>query len=571
MGVVEHGPRPGKPRRGVFAAVLITCCTVSLLVGFFVGNSGMPEIEVLGADSWSVGTLSASTPAVPAVPAVPVCLDTCFKASDGVCDDGRTTSPEADMLTRRVVCDLGTDCQDCGPWTPSGDAPWSVNGGPPGPIARLLAKEVEVRVKRSRSKPDFLFAYTSPDADYDVSNHYESGGLVEGSITKIFYQIFKEKCLLPRGKRSLFVDVGGNFGWFSLLAASMGCRVVAFEPVPHFHAFFEYSVHANGLTGLIDIRQVLVSAEGSKNMTMVVPSRGIWGTASIGGANIDQAVVESTNVNISVPSVRLENVVKEDVLLLKVDVEGWEWSVMRGAKQLVKSRKVENIIMEYSPGVPERAHNHDHMKLTVEMLMHMVKDGYRIAHIGDQNKHGSTEWDTALSQMEEVTMGNLVYDRQDINLFQRSVLGCPIPKPLLEFPAWGRYACGMALPEDVSPYSLRAMIGHNTNLWASRGGGLARHLEGTVGIIKLGTQLKDNFFVPPDAPVGMGSRICKDLPVEVQVRHRCHCDKPECAAEEKEVAAQAAAGTIATHYLLPPPKQGVLGMTCECRGAECNC
>jgi FkbM family methyltransferase len=56
------------------------------------------------------------------------------------------------------------------------------------------------------------------------------------------------------------------------------------------------------------------------------------------------------NVKILVPSVRLEDVVKEDVLLLKVDVEGWEWSVLKGAAGLISGFNVENIIMEYSPG-----------------------------------------------------------------------------------------------------------------------------------------------------------------------------------------------------------------------------
>ena len=56
------------------------------------------------------------------------------------------------------------------------------------------------------------------------------------------------------------------------------------------------------------------------------------------------------NIKILVPSVRLEDVVKEDVLLLKVDVEGWEWSVLKGAADLISGFNVENIIMEYSPG-----------------------------------------------------------------------------------------------------------------------------------------------------------------------------------------------------------------------------
>ncbi len=36
--------------------------------------------------------------------------------------------------------------------------------------------------------------------------------------------------------------------------------------------------------------------------------------------------------------------------LVQVDVEGWEWSVMKGAAKAMESKLVENIIMEYSPG-----------------------------------------------------------------------------------------------------------------------------------------------------------------------------------------------------------------------------
>lgn len=49
-----------------------------------------------------------------------VCEDTCpGHAKNGVCNDGRPT-PENDqtdsMTIFEVLCDLGTDCSDCGPW-----------------------------------------------------------------------------------------------------------------------------------------------------------------------------------------------------------------------------------------------------------------------------------------------------------------------------------------------------------------------------------------------------------------------------------------------------------------------
>ncbi len=44
------------------------------------------------------------------------------------------------------------------------------------------------------------------------------------TLLQIFYKIFKDRCIKSDGSRALFVDVGANFGWFSMFAASMGCR-----------------------------------------------------------------------------------------------------------------------------------------------------------------------------------------------------------------------------------------------------------------------------------------------------------------------------------------------------------
>ena len=67
-------------------------------------------------------------------------------------------------------------------------------------------------------------------------------------------------------------------------------RVLAFEPVPHFYAFLEYNVHLNGLAPRVDMRKNVISHESGKTVEMVVPDRGIWGTAGIGGLNIDTSI-----------------------------------------------------------------------------------------------------------------------------------------------------------------------------------------------------------------------------------------------------------------------------------------
>ena len=79
------------------------------------------------------------------------------------------------------------------------------------------------------------------------------------------------------------LDVGANFGYYSFYAAKMGCRVVAWEPIPIFHAFVEAGLALNNLTHRVHLRSNVVSDVGGKSIQMTVPQRGIWGTASVGG------------------------------------------------------------------------------------------------------------------------------------------------------------------------------------------------------------------------------------------------------------------------------------------------
>ena len=493
-----------------------------------------------------------------------VCLDSCRTAKNGVCDDGRGTE-----IKRSVTCDLGTDCSDCGPWNSTGPVSWAegkvTNKGMKfgtGPIALLESKNVTVRVKKSVYPPEIEFAYTDPLKDFDVSAYMENNGVVEKPMTWIFYQIFKKGCIRPDGSRSLFVDVGANFGWYSLIAAKMGCKVIAFEPVPHFGAFFEYSMHLNGLSDRIIILKNVVSNVSGSTVEMVVPSHGIWGTAGIGGHNIDKSISGATFDTIRVNSIRLEDLITQDVLLMKVDVEGWEWSVMKGAAGLLSNFNVENIIMEYSPGVPERSFHFKEMRYTVEMILDILKAGYRIGQISDGNKHLKLDFEASLPALEEVTSGIMAYDLEDVKLFEKDQLGCPIPKSLMtKFPK-GWSIC-RATPEDINPYSFRSVIQHNTNIWASKPSASSLlKLNGTVGMMTLGVDDIKEWFVDRnheietqlrsvDVKIGLGSRICKDMSPDVQVRHRCKCSvKEKCGEEERLVLAVSKAGLMKQNYVI---------------------
>eukprot|EP00798_Chlamydomonas_sp_ICE-L_P008195 gene8195-1457_t len=600
--------------------VLISSCALCLTVGFFSGTLYCSEDAQKGVAT----LLESASSVVTATGLPPICLDTCAKARDGVCDDGRSQQKLSLGQFYKVTCDLGTDCLDCGPWIPSAQVPWVGVNASKGPVQMLLDKGVEVRVKEASIKPlSFRFAYTDPKKDVDVSDWFQATGA-------LFYKIFTGRCNATSASQpGLFVDVGANFGWYSVVAAVMGCRqamitsqgglvpfwierqnkgkltcimnqasaivgddnkprVIAFEPVPHFHAFLEYSVHLNGLRHLVDMRKNVISHEGGgKELQMVVPSAGIWGTAGIDGLNID-GNIKSENEKLMIPSYTLDELIKEDVLLMKVDVEGWEWSVMKGGDQMLQNFNIENVVMEYSPGVPERHFKKDDIIATVQMLVDLNNKGYRLGHacfykvinipancptnlsitqnnkgyrLGLSNKGyrlghvGNYQvinrdvglWDSEIPRMEEITLLNLQYDMTDALRFKNGTLGCPVNTELAAVdPLFN--GC-VSLPEDLNPRSLRSIIDHNTNIWASTNTS-RMVLEGSVGVIKTGSP-PSQWFVDENKYYGMASRSCRGLAPNVQVRHRCRCtSKAACGKSEEMVTSEAAAGRMSSNYVL---------------------
>eukprot|EP00798_Chlamydomonas_sp_ICE-L_P022341 gene22341-29430_t len=253
------------------------------------GRSAMPAstttagVSTAGAGSTGKVTIKVkvSGPGIAKKSMDPICTNTCNKSKNGVCDDGREAgqhnNPGQNFMF--VFCDLGTDCNDCGPWQPDVPVTWGQGGE--GPIAVLIKKGVEVRVKNTTTPTPYRFAYTDPAHDVDVSAGMDGNGMFETVLTK-------NRCIQDKGKRSLFVDVGANFGWYSALASSMGCRVDAFEPVPHFRAFLEvdafepvphfrafleYNLHVNNFSPLVTVHACVISNETGKDMEMKVPKQ----------------------------------------------------------------------------------------------------------------------------------------------------------------------------------------------------------------------------------------------------------------------------------------------------------
>ena len=109
----------------------------------------------------------------------------------------------------------------------------------------------------------------------------------------------------PRtGLPPLVVDVGAHIGWFTHLAASYGCRVVAIEPQPHAHPFINATLVLNGWQGRVRAVHAAVSDEcGAVKMV----NRHGWGNWDL----TEMAALDDPAPGDPVPVVRVDDLVDE--------------------------------------------------------------------------------------------------------------------------------------------------------------------------------------------------------------------------------------------------------------------
>jgi len=155
--------------------------------------------------------------------------------------------------------------------------------------------------------------------------------------------LFTLRYLLPT---DTFVDVGANVGIYSLLAAGAvpQGQVLAFEPNPITAERMRTNLGLNRLTNVM----LHTSAVGSKAGTATL-------TAKLGPGDHIALGQLSGGDTISVPMTTLDAAVERTapVSLVKIDVEGFEVEVLRGATDLLQRDDAPAWIMEVN-GLSQR-------------------------------------------------------------------------------------------------------------------------------------------------------------------------------------------------------------------------
>ncbi|MGC8804293.1 MAG: FkbM family methyltransferase, partial [Bacteroidales bacterium] len=157
------------------------------------------------------------------------------------------------------------------------------------------------------------------------------------------------------GLGDIFVDVGANCGFYSLLAARKvepSGKVYAFEPNPSVCEVFRRSITLNQLESVIALENCAVAEVSDKTLNFYLPSDGV--NSAIGTIVADGVMANHGNIDtshyISITSISLDDFFSHHQpagkVFIKIDAEGAEEQVLKGMQGLLTRKVPYCIILE---------------------------------------------------------------------------------------------------------------------------------------------------------------------------------------------------------------------------------
>ena len=235
--------------------------------------------------------------------------------------------------------------------------------------AQLARREVVARLM-GVSAP--VFFYCNRSSSSIEAEILKSATVKTGALKHRWRVLELGMDLIAPGSR--VVDVGANIGVYALpwAAANPGVTVYAFEPNPTVHARLARNVALNRLGARVRLYSEALSDRA--------------GTATLYGSDDMSSLNQGVNAGrqaapIDVPLVRLDDVLGEEgapVSLVKIDVQGHELEVLRGAEAVI-SRHRPALILEHEDNLYRSASEAGQRKNDLAALLSRL--GYETLYI----------------------------------------------------------------------------------------------------------------------------------------------------------------------------------------------
>ena len=140
----------------------------------------------------------------------------------------------------------------------------------------------------------------------------------------------------------LFGDIGANIGVYTVLASkNAGAGVIAIEPIPSTIEKLKGNIQLNQISESVTLLAYVVGSGKEP------PS--VWFTQNLDTINhvagVDELIDKKLMVEIPVKTIDYLFSGKEPVIL-KIDIEGFEWPALNGALTVLSSSSIKGLIIE---------------------------------------------------------------------------------------------------------------------------------------------------------------------------------------------------------------------------------
>lgn len=193
--------------------------------------------------------------------------------------------------------------------------------------------------------------------------------LMDQTFEKLELNIFT-KLVSQNVSNTLFVDIGANIGIYSILASKIlddSSKVFAFEPDPVNIRRLNMNIERNSLQNITVVPKA-VAHDGKVKFTF-----------SKYGA-VSQISDLTSDTSVLIDSIKLDSYFKdqkldEKFLIFKIDVEGFEPTVIRGSLQMIQMYKPTLFIeLDFS----EKRLQLDHFGEEIELLFKIYQFSYLV-------------------------------------------------------------------------------------------------------------------------------------------------------------------------------------------------
>ena len=217
-------------------------------------------------------------------------------------------------------------------------------------------------LKKISVNTPFGFKFLGPSVMQD--------GSFEVTETKILIKLFYQA--------DIFVNVGANFGYYICMARNMGVRSIAIEPIPINQRILKQNLIENSWDQNVILHPI---ACGNSNGNVTIYGEGTGASIIPGWAQ------NPSRLKHIVPIKKLDNILSNEKVTSKsvilIDVEGFEFDVLRGAENILGSPDKPVIMLE-SGLTDHRSEGGLNLKF-LEIFKFIVKNGYRVFNVKDIN------------------------------------------------------------------------------------------------------------------------------------------------------------------------------------------